>query len=312
LQDDKIFIPIAPLRRGDGQVTLLFLVTNVAYVHPVDDPLFYADSSIEGGGFKLYATSEAAHVLGCVETYELCNGGNCTQFAAPSSFHKKDLDDLGFNKKQWSTAVRILGAMKATTIHEMNYATQGLDLLANRYVYGLSVHSLPSDQWIQEVNHWFGTMMNLIQIQSLSFLTGPNDPSNEKNVMDIPEKDRWMCGSQIIRRDDYASFNVLGMVIILAVGGFFFLFSLFLTTITKMISHLCVLAGRRRHEEEGKEEWQEYGVLQMQQRILQVQGVAQWEGLDADVPVVAKGSSSIVTTRKSSLSAAGRSGRCQA
>lgn len=141
---DDVFIPVEQLRRNDAQVALLFLITNVGYRHPVSDPLFLAQGRAEFDGFTYYYTSEAVHVLGCVEQYELCNGIKCYGFASPHSSEATQLNRLDMNSRQMSTALRNLGGIKAGDMHEMIRIQQGLDLLANRYVYELTVDSLPT------------------------------------------------------------------------------------------------------------------------------------------------------------------------
>lgn len=126
--------------------------------------------------------------------------------------------------------------------------------------------------------------MNLVQIQSLSFILGPNNPSrNAQTTVPIPADSRWMCSNQIIQRDDYASFNILGLAVILAVGGLFVLVSLQLQTIAALFTRHVM---RKPFHDES---WHQSGVLQLHRRVLQVgEGWRddEWKGLDGDVPVM--------------------------
>ena len=248
--DGEIFLPIPQLRREDAQVTLLFLTNYAAYWSPVHDPFFETTGSDTIDGFTYYYYGFAATVLGCAEQYEICNpklpsakdsSKTCIVISDPSQSSIPALAPLKLNHRQRSTAIRLLSAFQPTAIHEINHRQQGLNLLANNYVYELSVAGLPPDQWIKEINHWFGTMVNLLQLQSLSWIAGPNDPSRSRaEVVDIPEEERWMCDAQIMRRDDYASFSVLGLALILIVGGGVAIVSFFLGRSGGSSGEICV------------------------------------------------------------------------
>lgn len=278
------FYPIAQLNRTDALVSLLFLVSNVAYLEPVDDPLFLAKTKVRKNGLTVYQATEPAAVLGCAEKYELCNGERCMNFAGHQSLTiSEKYRRLQFNAKQSSIADRILDPLSDSPIFYRYLGQGGMPLLATGRIYNNVLQTLPSDQWIIEINRDYGSGLNDVQLESLEFVAGPSDPADAKYTVELPDKDKWMCTNQIIRRDGYASFNILGLVIILAVGGCFIVLNLTLRNIFGRVQQRSK-SGQLRNAE-----WQDYGLLQLHRSALQAQGISQWESLDGDVPVISYG-----------------------
>jgi len=286
------FFPIAQLNRTDALVTLLFLVSNVAYLEPVDDPLFLAKTKVRKNGLTVYQATEPVAVLGCAEKYELCNGERCMNFAGYQSLTLSEkYSRLQFNAKQSSIADRILGPLSASSMF-YRYLGQGeMPLLATGRIYNNVLQTLPSDQWIIEISRDYGGGLNDIQLQSLEFVAGPSDPADAEYTVELPDKYKWMCTNQIIRRDGYASFNILGLVIILAVGGCFIVLNLTLRNIFGRVQQRFK-SGQLRNAE-----WQDYELLQLHRLALQGQGISQWEGLDGDVPVISCGEGSFLPSQ---------------
>jgi hypothetical protein len=275
------FYPIAQLNRTDALVTLQFLVSNVAYLEPVDDPLFSAKTKVRKNGLIVYQATEPVAVLGCAQKYELCNGERCMNFAGHQSLTiNEKYRRLQFNAKQSSIADRILEPLSFSPFFYRYLGQGAVPLLATGRIYNNVLQTLPSDQWIIEINRDYGSGLNDVQLESLEFVAGPSDPADAKYTVELPDKDKWMCTNQIIQRDGYASFNVLGLVIILAVGGCFIVLNLTLRNIFGRLQQRSK-SGQLRNAE-----WRDYGLLQLHRSALQGQGISQWEGLDGDVPVI--------------------------
>ena len=262
-------------------MTLQFLVSNVAYLEPVDDPLFSAKTKVRKNGLIVYQATEPVAVLGCAEKYELCNGERCMNFAGHQSLTiSEKYRRLQFNAKQSSIADRILEPLSFSPFFYRFLGQGGMPLLATGRIYNNVLQTLPSDQWIIELNRDYGSGLNDVQLESFEFVAGPGDPADAKYTVELPDKDKWMCTNQIIQRDGYASFNVLGLVIILAVGGCFIVLNLTLRNIFGRLQQRSK-SGQLRNAE-----WRDYGLLQLHRSALQGQGISQWEGLDGDVPVI--------------------------
>jgi hypothetical protein len=89
---------------------------------------------------------------------------------------------------------------------------------------------------ILELNNWFGTMMANLQLRSLQYATGPGSLRFFKYVHQPQSRDEQeRCTHQIIRQNDFASFNVLGLAIIFVVGGLIIVLNLSLSTVVNKI-----------------------------------------------------------------------------
>lgn len=104
-------------------------------------------------------------------------------------------------------------------------------MLANQKIYLNITQGLPDDQWAREIDHWFATQLIAIQSYTTEFVTGWQDKWMNQFVTPPNQSNMWMCNSQIIQRKDYASFSVLGIGIILAVGCCFVLLNMCITWI---------------------------------------------------------------------------------
>src|SRR4051794_24908140 len=79
-------------------------------------------------------------------------------------------------------------------------------------------------------------MMANLQLRSLQYATGPSSPRFFKYVQQPQSPDEQeMCTHQIIRQNDFASFNILGLAIIFVVGGLIIILNLSLNTIVNKI-----------------------------------------------------------------------------
>jgi hypothetical protein len=112
---------------------------------------------------------------------------------------------------------------------------------------GVSAH-LPDNQWIQEFSHWFGTALVCLQFQSLQYVIGQSQEKFNQYLGSVSNEDRWMCDNQVIVRNDYTSFSILGMSLTLSVGGFIIILSFILPALVGKIQ-MSTLSGRFRNEE---------------------------------------------------------------
>lgn len=293
------FVPIPQLHRTDATVVLYFLAKSAIYLEAVNDPWFLAQVQYvdEALNTSLYFSEDPVSVLGCAYQFELCNadaatGRKCYNSDLDGSNLEEQFDAIGFNAKQVSIAKRILTSARIGSVYSVILAQGASDLLANaRDIDGISTY-LPPDQWVVEANHMFGTSLNNLQILSVEYVTGPTDLNPGVNIVDLPDEDKWMCTSQIVRRDDYTSFNVLGLAIILAVGGCLIILNLTLISMVDRIQQSSE-GGRRRNEE-----WDASDMLQLHRITLENQGIDQWQGTDAAVPVTTYSDSIIIPLRQ--------------
>jgi hypothetical protein len=120
---------------------------------------------------------------------------------------------------------------------------------------------------ILELNNWFGTMMANLQLRSLQYATGPGSLRFFKYVHQPQSRDKQeMCTHQIIRQNDFASFNVLGLAIIFVVGG--------LIIVLNFVTEHCCEQNTTGHAEGAipHQEWDINGTLKLQRLAFQHHG----------------------------------------
>lgn len=72
-----------------------------------------------------------------------------------------------------------------------------------------------------EVDHWFRLALTANQLQSVKYVMGDGRPSHNKWMKPVEGDSEWMCNNQIVQRDDFTSFGILGIVLIFLLGGLF-------------------------------------------------------------------------------------------
>ena len=81
----------------------------------------------------------------------------------------------------------------------------------------------------------FGVMMTASQMFISRYPSGNGFPTAGQNLMPLYANSSWMCGSQVIQRDDFTSFDMVAVIVILAVGGVFIFLDLTLQPLVHAI-----------------------------------------------------------------------------
>jgi hypothetical protein len=281
------FQAVPQLERSDADVSLLFLAQNVSYTGPIDDPWFYAKMSVAlvgGQTQKFYGTApdSPVSVVGCTEQHQLCNPvtSQCTGLSGLSGVLHHKWDSLGFNERQIATYNRSFAVASDSILSATTQILGAKHMLVQNYVGYGNAATLPSNQWILELNNWFGTMMTNLQLRSLQYATGPSSTSFFKYIQQ-PEthEEQEMCSHQIIRRNDFASFNILGLAIIFIVGGLMIILNLTLSTIVNKIQQATPKGQHRIRE------WDINGTLKLQRIAFQNHGAALRTGGKDPTPI---------------------------
>ena len=280
---------------------LYFLAKAAIYLESVNDPWFLAQVQYvdEAANTTYYLSQDPVAVLGCAYQFEICNtdvvkGRICFNANIQGATLEEQLVEVNFNAKQTAIAKRVLTSAYIGSVYSVILAQGASDLLANRRTIDGLATSLPPDQWVLEANQMFGTSLNNLQLLSVEYITGPDDRSDGGNIVDLPDEDKWMCTNQIVRRDNYTSFNVLGLAIILVVGGCLILLNLTLISMVSRIQQVTA-SGQRRNEE-----WQASGLLQLHRITLENQGVDPWESTDVSIPVTTYSDNILLPVRQTS------------
>jgi hypothetical protein len=276
------------------------------YSGPVDDPWFEAHEAhsevmkIEYDAREnvtWYYPKYPVSVVGCACQYQFCGptateGTVCTPLTGMDTAVRLCSDILRFPRQRAALRriVEVIGSIG--DMSRLATTLVGNVLLANHFG-PIEEHPLPNDQWIRELNHMFGTLMTVLQIRNYRF-AGGYDPQFEPKVTPPRANDTWMCGNQMVRRNDYQSFSVLGLGIIVGLGGFIILVNMTLSEVVGMIQ-------KRYHKHgHGRREWNLLKTETLQLLAYSAQGVDMLSGLNSIQPALDATSCTVPNTTQES------------
>lgn len=222
----------------------MFLMNGYTYTGgPVDDPWFKTTRSqmiqheaYSGAEFETwYADYSAIGTMACFEDDEICNMADATPRCAPvnpygSALRGNLYDSLRLTSKQAAIVHRVQDAMSKSAFADMVVELNGGSMLARRRSFDNTGCSLPSNQWILELQQWFSTSLTAAEVVMKQFVTGYGD-LYDHYVVSPSNEDEWMCHTQVTKSVAYSSFNVLGLSIILVLGGLIMLLNMFIEPI---------------------------------------------------------------------------------
>ena len=281
--------PISELDRTDADITLLLLAQNqILYEAQSDDPFFAAHQ--QNGTSFYYLPDADVNVMGCTDQFELCNLSNnlCTPLTGILQA-QGSIQELGLSPLQTQIANRIVVAAAEAIIGENPYHRGATALRAHDTVFRWSFTNiqirLPPNQWTIEMKSLFESGLAHMQQQIVQYATGP--PSITGKYIDKPYDPirKGMCYSQKFRSiERSASFSVLGMSIILAVGIIIIPISYFLDIFVGSAWYRPLKHGRRRHRQ-----WILSSTLQLQRIAFERVGMGTWSGKMDPIPVTQPG-----------------------
>lgn len=247
---------------------LLFLSNSALYPAPITDPWFNAQVPViesgKVGPYILYAAQQPVSVLGCTDQTEICNPAirgskNCTSL--PPGFLAHTIASLSaelqLNSRQAGVLSRFYEAIHNGVDIMAEIGNDGGLLASAMTNYWLSAE-LPPDQWILELQHWFAIFLTSIQLGVVEYVTGLDNPSYNHWLTPPSREEEWMCTNQIVQRNDYASFSVLGLAFILCSGGLAMLVNVSLSTVWPRLWYRSALDQYR------KEQWKSTELLELQ------------------------------------------------
>ena len=290
------FTPIPALHPQDGDIDILFLQTNLQYLNPVDDPWFAAHKQIvpDGANVPFYLPDNEPSNVGCVNQHQFCNPNlppesACSGLTGFSQAFNLSDSDLGFSPAQNATFTRIAEAAVAASLDHIVLALDQDILIASQGVAENKVISLPDNQWQNEMLNLHNIMLAYMQSLMVSYVTGPSlfsSPSYQKYIIppQTPEEEQ-LCRHQIVWRNDYYHFSILGIALILAIGLFIILVNLSLEPLIRTLRNI-------RKNDRGlykQLEWDMTETLQLQRLVYEGQGSGTWYGLPDATPVTAHG-----------------------
>jgi hypothetical protein len=218
-----------------------------------------------------FAPAAPVSVVGCASQFQWCNPNQentCTRLAGSTAV---DIDRIGYNEKQMRIYARLVQALAASTIGNIASGLGNGALLAGSASLGSDEVNvpLPNDQWIQELNYWFGMHLTNTQLQVVQYATGTGNAAWDRQWVAPRAEDEWWCVNQVVQRNDYSSINMLGVILILCFGILFVVVNTFL-------DRVVISIRSKKNKAQGVSPWRMHHVLQLQSMLYEALGAASW------------------------------------
>ncbi|KAF2003590.1 hypothetical protein P154DRAFT_486179 [Amniculicola lignicola CBS 123094] len=306
--------PIPELRRIDADVQIFFLsAPGIRFTAPVNDPWFSAHKNAS----ELYVTHNTTRPtwtadvpvspMACTMQVQYCNPKRpkhtqCGPLQGIMELNKTaTINQLFTTPSQLELVTRVdyTFMLEMCTMYHL-IGLIGTSALHARYKLGYGYQNpLPDNQWQLEAQHWMKGELASLQDAFVRYVNGP--PKELDIFLEKPWKTnkaaKTMCRSQMIVSTRYASFNVLGMSLILLLGGF-------IVVLDMSLEPLIAWSKKRRYQRllesdqgyHGVEhplypvlEWSATSIMQLQRQAHEQALYGTWEKCDSDVPVTSKG-----------------------
>ncbi|KAF2275861.1 uncharacterized protein EI97DRAFT_442849 [Westerdykella ornata] len=289
----------------DRNLDLFFLsAPGVVYQYEVDDPWFSAHvpsnfSSMfdtDYNGTPLFTRDEPAGVIACTSQVQYCNpnlsgDGGCENLTSyETSYYNgsqtlfPDTDRLSMG---WAKNISI-GSIGINL--GLPYQTAGSAVLQARagLRVGMQNDALPANQWQLEMEHLYRTSIASYQFVFAETANGPlTDAISEFVIPPVDKPSLSMCRNQKIISSRYYSFNVLGMVAILAIGTAIILLDY---TIEHIVNFIDKRWRKFNHESTyARLEWAANSTLQLQRLAHEELGLGTWRHCADAIPVTEPG-----------------------
>jgi hypothetical protein len=228
------FSPIDPLVQAnkDADLTLLFLTYSGRYFKPVDDPWFSAHNvhhvdTPSPLARTQYSRDSIISTVGCLERHQFCKPGPseyCTPFLSWGQV--QDFEGFSANLRPLQKVIfgRLLQAVddsSAAMVLSFLGMTSTPLLAIDQCATQRTTMSLPlpDNQWMLEMRYWYSIAMAQLQRGVVQWATGQitEDPLNQLRRPNTTAE-KWFCDNLMIPSEEYQSFSVLGVVLILAIG----------------------------------------------------------------------------------------------
>lgn len=282
-------MPIEPLQRGDGDLSLIYLAAKrVLYSAQVDDPWFSAHSYVGDittpqGSYPGYLADETAAPLACIEQYQTCvpskpASSRCSALGGSlDSVYAQNLTDPTYNLTQWITAA----ASGSFSFSDVVSSLGDESLRAKRSLKNSVQAPLPSNQWQLEVERWFEIFMASVQGSAIEAAMGPSAEVMRQFYLPPQEEvGRYFCKNQKIRSADHANFSVVGLSTTILIGFLIILLNWSIEWI-----YVKLLWRFPRFNQYARMEWTVNGTLQLQRLAHEELGYGTWRDCDKEVPI---------------------------
>lgn len=286
-----VTVPIKQINNSMADLSLLFLASNsIRFNAPNNDPLFSANLMNNGTGVPFWTSDQWVTVLGCAESYRVCNpvNGVCSPRQGSWQLEQSFLnnkDGLNFNLRQNATAFRIVLSVAYSSVYHATNSRGGNALRASEMVSDLEQAALPNNQWEVEIGAWVDTGLARLQALIEGYVTNPSNIVPGSKLVPFTPAVRAntyydMCFDQLVNDSSNSmSFSVVGLAILFILGGIIILLSLILDTLAGYIQQ------KLGHGLHARMEWLVNDKLQMQRMLHSQLKLGQWHDVVEKVPI---------------------------
>ncbi|KUJ14829.1 uncharacterized protein LY89DRAFT_783906 [Mollisia scopiformis] len=298
---------IPELVSSNGSVVLIFAASTGHFLKASDDLWLSAhrpgmQELISDAGIlrneSFYGIDKPISVLGCTEQHQFCNLNRpentttrCTPQADLMTIDSLNISEFLDTQHQYEVTNMISEAVGRA---ELGFVVGDLSppLLAMEYLMKQSSGPIATNQWVLEATNWFSTGINVMQRSLAEVATGPSGryaKYTANTAANDTELQRY-CDNLILRDNGYTSFSVLAIGLVLGLGGFIIVSSLFFEAIIGW-AQMRWKRGLRH-----KVYWNLDSALQLQRMAFEEAGLGTWDKCTEDVPVVTNGEKSRVAS----------------
>ncbi|KAI1128269.1 hypothetical protein F5Y10DRAFT_292179 [Nemania abortiva] len=298
------FTPKESIARNDADVFVLFLLGNgVLFLQPSEDQWYrVAPTAVElveydanqKGYARLHQPLEPASPLGCISQYQFCNAdsGECGPLASQldaiagaAPYFDTTYADFNIDNARTEKAARFIHFVKSAVMPNAPYIDEILGHLGPEALLSRSnlvtgwQYNLDENQWQKDMSHLWDIMIAGHQLALLDAVYGPTDPEILVDWVNYTAPSlKKLCNNQKMRSTSYASFSLLGLILIFLVGTLLNLMSYILEPLSSALH-------KRGHGRYKHLEWKMNSTLQLQRSAYEAFGMGTWTNCTRTIPI---------------------------
>lgn len=245
-------------------------------------------SGTDSSNYTLWQAPIGLSFIGCLEQYQVCASGTCSQPSALYQLAKSPnygLPNLTQSRKAVADVV-----WKTLWAGQIRYALQmigGQLLVANEKVMGslyMRSSKIPDDQWVTETWNLANISLAILQRRPGDYASpAPLLQQNPSRIVRPDTKEAVdLCAQMRIRTARYTSFRIVGLAMLAAATAF-------AAALNRVLPRL--FSGRSKAEKRKGvvADWSRYNFYHLVMAVGEARDVGPWTRKDKDVPVMVDG-----------------------
>ncbi|KAK4120582.1 hypothetical protein N657DRAFT_674238 [Parathielavia appendiculata] len=281
------FRPRDELKVEDADLTLIALTAAVIFDQEVPDPWFNITVRQRGGlsGGDAWAAPWGFSILGCLESYQFCAAGFCSQPGALYQLRASPTYGLrSLNPRQKAVADLVWKSLWAAQLQYAMIFMANEILVANELVMGnwyFRSSSMPSDQWTVEAWNFANISFAALQRRPGDYASPAavlrEDPS--RIVSPDTGEARELCRQIRVRTTKYTSFRVLSLALLAGV-------TVIMAALNGILPYYFSKTSNRGGGKHEATEWDGYGIFHLIRSVCEARGIGTWDRREETVPVM--------------------------